>query len=137
MDTLGLDHINLTVSDLERSRQFYGDVLGFDLGQLPSDFPDAFFAGTYYFMVGGVEFFLVTHQTTPAGDRFDEARIGLDHLSFKAPDEAALQALVGKLNAAGVENSGVVEFAPACKLHVVFRDPDNIQLEYWLDKPGR
>ena len=135
MDTPGLDHINLTVSDLERSRQFYGDVLGFDVHKLPEDFPDTFFAGTFYFMVGGVEFFLVTHQTTLPSDRFDETRIGLDHLSFKAPDEAALYTLVEKLNAAGVENSGVVEFAPAGKLHVVFRDPDNIQLEYWLDVP--
>jgi catechol 2,3-dioxygenase-like lactoylglutathione lyase family enzyme len=135
MNTAGLDHLILTVSDLERSVQFYGDVLGFDLRQLPSDFPDAFFAGTCYFMVGGVELFLVKHEKTSPGDRFDEARIGLDHLAFKAPDEAALQALVETLDAAGVEHSGIQLFAPAGKKHIVFRDPDNIQLEYWLDLP--
>lgn len=135
MDTSGLDHINLTVSDLERSRQFYGDLLGFDLGQVPVDYANPFAAGTYYFMVGDVELTLVAHQSTPLGDCFDEARIGLDHLSFKAPDEAALHALVKTLNGAGVENSGVQVYAPNGKQYVVFRDPDNIQLEYWLETP--
>lgn len=135
MDTSGLDHINLTVSDLERSRRFYGDLLGFDLKQIPLDYPISFAAGTYYFMVGSVEITLVAHRSTPPGDRFDESRIGLDHLSFKAPDEAALHALVKTLNEAGVENSGVQVYAPNGKQYVVFRDPDNIQLEYWLDTP--
>jgi catechol 2,3-dioxygenase-like lactoylglutathione lyase family enzyme len=136
MNTSGLDHINLTVSDLERSRRFYGDLLGFDLSQTPVDYANPFAAGTYYFMVGEVEINLVAHQSTPSGDRFDETRIGLDHLSFRAPDEAALHALVETLDDAGVENSGVQVYAPNGKQYVVFRDPDNIQLEYWLDRPG-
>ncbi len=135
MDTPGLDHINLTVSDLERARQFYGDLLGFDLRQTPVDYSNRLFAGTYSFVVGGVEICLIAHPETPPGDRFNETRIGLDHLSFKAPDEQALQALADKLLAAGVKTKGVEVFAPNGKKYVSFRDPDNIQLEYWLDTP--
>jgi glyoxylase I family protein len=133
MQTIGLDHIDLTVSDLERSRAFYADILGFDVQAVAPDYADPLFAGTYYFTVGGVEICLIKHATTPLGDRFDEQRIGLDHLSFKAPNEEALQALAQKLIEAGVPTKGVEVYAPNGKKYVSFRDPDNIQLEYWLD----
>jgi len=133
MDTAGIDHINLTVSDLDRSRRFYADVLGFDLGQVPLDYPNSFAAGSYYFMAGAVEIVLVSHSSTAPGDRFDETRPGLDHLSFVAPDEAALHGLAKTLDEAGVANSGVQRYAPNGKQYITFRDPDNIQLEYWLN----
>ena len=133
MNTTGLDHIVLTVSNVEQSRRFYADVLGFDVHTLPTDFPNAVFAGAAFFMVGSVEIFLVTHPQA-AGDRFSEQRIGLDHLSFKAPDEAALHALVTKLRAAGIATNGVEAFGPGSWPYVSFRDPDNIQLEYWLSR---
>ena len=134
METSGLDHVVLTVSNIEQSRRFYADVLGFDVHVLRDDFPSAVFAGAAYFAVGSVEIFLITHPQTASGDRFVEQRIGLDHLSFKAPDEAALHALVTTLREAGIATNGVEIFAPAGRPYVSFRDPDNIQLEYWLDK---
>lgn len=130
MLTHALDHIVLTVSDLVRARHFYGEVLGFAL----HDDPD-YLGGWLYFMVGDVQFCLVRHVTTPPGDRFSEFRVGLDHLAFCAPDEAALRALADRLTAAGVPTSGVQVYAPSGKRYVSFRDPDNVQLEYWLDEP--
>jgi glyoxylase I family protein len=136
MQTSGLDHINLTVSNIERSRQFYGDLLGFEIQTTPADYPDSFAAGSCSFFVGGIEIALVTHEDASPDDRFDERRIGLDHLSFKAPDEQALHDLAEKLKQAGIETKGVEVYAPNGKKYVSFRDPDNIQLEYWLDIPG-
>jgi len=81
--------------------------------------------------VGGIEIGFIQHPETPPGDRFDEMRIGLDHISFKAPDEAALHALAERLIQAGVDTKGVEIFFPNGKKYVSFRDPDNIQLEYW------
>ena len=133
MQTEGLDHLVLSVSDLERSRKFYGELLGFELHDFPLDYPDALCAGSTYFVVGGVEINLIHHPQTPPGDRFDERRIGLDHLSFRAPDEAALHALAEKLLRAGVHTQGVETYGPNNKQYVAFRDPDNIQLEYWLN----
>ncbi len=130
MKTSGLDHVVLTVTDLERARRFYGDLLGFEIREEPE-----YLGGALYFVVGGVEITLVHHDRTPSSDRFSEFRVGLDHLSFVAPDEAALHALAAKLIAAGVDTKGVEIYAPNDKRYVVFRDPDNIQLEYWLNEP--
>ncbi len=126
MQTPGLNHVILTVSDLERSRAFYGDLLGFEINYMPE-------YHIFNFVCGGVGFWFMTHQETPPGDRFSEFRIGLDHLSFTAPSREALQALADKLIAAGVDTKGVETFAPTGNLYMAFRDPDNIQLEYWLE----
>jgi glyoxylase I family protein len=122
METPGLNHIILTVSNIPRSRAFYGDLLGFELVTV---------ADGFYFASGGVAFFLFPSRQPRPDDRFDEFRIGLDHLAFAAPSEAALQTLAGKLKAAGVETQGVEQYHTGNK-YVAFRDPDNIQLEYWL-----
>jgi len=127
METTGLSHVILTVSDAERSRAFYQDVLGFEPRVLqpgPS--------GRFAFRSGGVGFFFYTHNRTASGDRFSEFRVGLDHLAFAAPSVEALEALAAKLIAAGVETQGVERFGERAIPYVAFRDPDQIQLEYWL-----
>ena len=124
MQTFGLDHIILTISDLARSRAFYGDLLEFPI----HDIADGFF-----FKAGDVSIFCFQPRQPIADDRFNEFRIGLDHLSFSAPDEAALHAFAAKLKAAGVETQGVETYFTGHR-YVTFRDPDNIQLEYWLPK---
>lgn len=124
METPGLNHIILTISDVAKSRAFYGDLLGFKL----VDITDAF-----YFVSGGVAFFLFPSRHLLPNDRFNEFRIGLDHLSFTAPNEEALHSLAEKLRASGVETQGVQQYHTGNK-YVAFRDPDNIQLEYWLPK---
>ncbi len=130
MITDTLDHVVLTVSDLARARQFYGDVLGFSVHDDPN-----YLGGSLFFMVGDVQLYLVRHAATSPGDRFSEFRVGLDHLAFRAPDAAALHALADRLIAAGVPTNGVEVYAPSNKPYVSFRDPDNLQLEYWLDEP--
>ena len=124
MQPTGLDHIILTISDAERSRAFYGDLLGFDLKSLSH--------GGFYFKSGETWLFLIPSPQPISGDRFSEFRIGLDHLSFRAPSMDALHELTAKLQAAGVATKGVEQFAPSGNWYVAFRDPDNIQLEYWL-----
>jgi glyoxylase I family protein len=122
METPGLNHIILTISDLATTRAFYGDLLGFELVEI---------ADGFYFVSGWVGFFFFLSRQPVPGDRFDEFRIGLDHLAFAAPSEAALHSLADKLKAAGVETQGVEQYHTGNK-YVAFRDPDNIQLEYWL-----
>jgi catechol 2,3-dioxygenase-like lactoylglutathione lyase family enzyme len=128
MNTPGLNHVILTVSDLPKSRAFYGDLLGFEIKDIPLEF-----GSMAFFMVGSVSVWLLTHAQTPAGDRFSEFRVGLDHLAFTAPSKEALHELADKLIKAGVNTKGVETFHNNW-LYVSFRDPDNIQLEYWLDE---
>ncbi len=127
METPGLNHVILTVADTARSRAFYGEVLGFETIDMP-DVP----GGGFFFTAGGVMFFCFASREPVAGDRFSEFRIGLDHLAFTAPSREALDALADQLARAGVATRGVDLFAPTGNWYIAFRDPDNIQLEYWL-----
>ncbi|NIS79836.1 MAG: VOC family protein [Anaerolineales bacterium] len=124
METSGINHIILTISDTAQSRAFYCELLGFDLNDIADGFS---------FRVGGVTVFLFPSNEPIHNDRFDEFRIGLDHLAFTAPNEQALDALANQLKTAGVTTSGIETYHTGNK-YVAFRDPDNIQLEYWL--PG-
>jgi catechol 2,3-dioxygenase-like lactoylglutathione lyase family enzyme len=124
METSGLNHIIMTIKDVKISRAFYSDLLGFEVKDI---------AGGFLFIVGGVSIFFFPSNHPLPDDRFNEFRIGLDHLSFTAPSEDALQTFADHLLASGVETEGVETFFTGNK-YVTFRDPDNIQLEYWLPK---
>ena len=127
MQTSGLHHVVMTVSDVPQSARFYGEVLGFTINELPG-IP----GGGFYIEAGPTWIFFFGSRQPQPGDRFSEFRIGLDHLSFTAPSREALDQLVATLKAAGVETQGVEKFEPSGNWYVAFRDPDNIQLEYWL-----
>jgi len=127
MQSPGLNHISMTVSNTERSSAFYGDLLGFEITVIEED-PDK----SFFFACGGVQFFFFRSRQPVPNDRFSEFRIGLDHLSFTAPDQAALHELANKLIAEGVDTKGVEQFVHTGNWYVAFRDPDNIQLKYWL-----
>ena len=124
METSGLNHIIMTIKDVNISRTFYGDLLGFELEMI---------ADGFFLRAGGVTIFFFPSSHPIPGDRFNEFRIGLDHLSFTAPGETALQLLAERLLEAGVDTKGVETYHAGNK-YVAFRDPDNIQLEYWLPK---
>jgi glyoxylase I family protein len=75
---------------------------------------------------------LGTHPRSPR-DLFDERRTGLDHLSFLVADRAGLEAWQAHLHALGVEHTPIQDVQYGSVL--VFRDPDNIQLELFA-RPG-
>ena len=124
METSGLNHIIMTIKDVKTSQAFYGGLLGFELEAI---------ADGFFLRIGGVTIFFFPSSHPIPDDRFNEFRIGLDHLSFTAPSESALRALADHLQAAGVNTKGVETYHTGNR-YVAFRDPDNIQLEYWLPK---
>jgi catechol 2,3-dioxygenase-like lactoylglutathione lyase family enzyme len=124
METSGLNHIIMTIKDVKISQEFYGDLLGFEIKSI---------ADGFFLVTGGVAIFFFSPRRPIPDDRFNEFRIGLDHLAFTAPSEAALHLLAEQLQASGVETKGVETYHTGNK-YVAFRDPDNIQLEYWLPK---
>ena len=132
-----IDHLSLSVTDLDRSARFYEEVLGVDLTQVPLEYSDELNAGSFYFSVGDVEITLLKHDQTEEGDRFSEFRVGLDHLSFRVGSEDELDDVVRRLDRNGIENRGIQLYQPSGKKYVVVRDPDNIQLEFWLDDVSR
>ncbi|MBO0985183.1 VOC family protein [Rathayibacter sp. SD072] len=126
-------HIRLTVRDIDVSRAFYDSVFGFDVAfeAPPADAPAdeqeqlAFlFGGVIYSFPGGL---LGLRPVAAAGDRFDEDRVGLDHLSFAVAGPDELQAAVAVLDELGIAHEPIKDTGPQSILE--FRDPDGIALE--------
>ena len=80
---------------------------------------------------------LVGHAANP-GEPFSELRTGLDHLEFLVPRQQDLDEWAAHLDDLGVPHSGVKHLAHTPNAMVAFRDPDNIQLEFfWRAPVGR
>jgi glyoxylase I family protein len=130
----GIHHLRLTVTDVARSRDFYMRLLGFEVAadSPPAGTPEA--EAAYPVLWGGTvlvkgDLLLGLRPVAPAGDRFDEDRVGLDHLSFRVSDMAALEAARRLLDANGVPHGEVRELSAFGIAVLPFRDPDNIQVE--------
>lgn len=87
----GFAHVRLTVTDIARSRAFFG-----------------------------------LRPVAPGDDRFDEDRVGLDHVSFALPGRADIES-ARRPSTIGVAHGGIKDIGGALILE--FRDPDNIALE--------
>ena len=128
----GYHHFAPTVSDVEASAQWYQRVFG--MTRVPVAFPHHGEDKGGYAVVlteprSGIALGLHHHDGN-LGQAFDERRTGLDHMSFAVAGRADLDAWARWLDRLGVENSGVVDTDnPVPYSVVVFRDPDNIQLE--------
>jgi len=123
--TGAVHHLRLTVSDVERSRAFYAEVLGF---QQVMDLPSG------VFLTNGVIGLGIGPSPdpgrAPADDRFDESRIGLDHLSFQVASRDALVGAAQLLDERDIPRGEITDLGDALGLYILaFRDPDNIQLE--------
>ena len=66
---------------------------------------------------------------TPPGDRFSERRIGLDHIAIGVSSRAELQRLTDALHRNGIAPD--LHHDPMGPAVVTFRDPDNIQWEFF------
>ena len=126
----GVTHVALTVSDLERSRPWYRDLIG----SPPVIDEDT---GPFHHVVWvlGSQTLVGIHQFHDAhgSDPFDERRPGLDHVAFACSSRAELEQWESKLGELGIQNGGIVDAPYGSGLS--FRDPDNIALEFFAP-PG-
>ena len=77
---------------------------------------------------------LVGHQGH-SGKRFSEFQTGLDHLEFLVDRLEDLNEWAERLNGLGITNSGVKAPEYTRNAMLTFRDPDNIQLEFFWRAP--
>ena len=126
----GISHVDLSVTDVAASEQWYADLLG-AVRVLDGRNDDHHFSSRYLLdptsllLIG-----LVQHDTAPDG-AFDEHQVGLDHLSLNVADRDGLDEWMARLDDLGIDYD-LNEGEPWDV--VVFRDPDNIQLELFLMK---
>jgi catechol 2,3-dioxygenase-like lactoylglutathione lyase family enzyme len=119
----GIDHLSLTVTDLEASERFYTDVLDFtpvvDLGYVRI----LLHRGT------GFTLSLIRHAAG-SGRPFTELNTGVDHIGLTASSRAELVEWERRFADRGVVFTPVrdMEFGA----HLNFRDPDGIALELFV-----
>lgn len=100
LETSGVHHVTLRSTDLQRSRRFYAETLGFPVA-LEAPNLIVTLAGATAIVLRGPD------AQTPDGDVFNPFRVGLDHVALACSDEAELQRVADALSKAGVDNTGV------------------------------
>jgi glyoxylase I family protein len=123
----GAHHAALTVRDAERSAAWYCDLLGL-VPVLSGDDDDVSYRVLAHPDCGWIMGVRQYHRAP--SDTFDELRTGLDHFAFGVASRDELEAWEGELRSRDVPFTPIAE-TPIGSV-IVFRDPDNIQLEFWL-----
>jgi catechol-2,3-dioxygenase len=125
-EIIGFSHIDLTVSDRERAVTWWQEVMEFTS---INHFRGQSWYVTTLLHPSGLVVSVMTHDKPPR-DAFDERHVGLDHFALRVADRPELERWVSHLDAKGVAHSGIIDmgFGPT----LVFRDPDNIQLELFV-----
>ncbi len=125
--TQGVDHVGLTVTDLEEAVCFFRDALGFELVGGKPEYPAAFVSD------GQVKITLWQVREPGGVTEFNRfANIGLHHLAFRIGTLEQLHALHERL----AERSDVeIEFAPQLAgagpgIHMMCYGPSGIRLEF-------
>jgi catechol 2,3-dioxygenase-like lactoylglutathione lyase family enzyme len=119
-----LNHFALTVTSLDRSVAWYERL--FEKPPVVI-IDEKTYRGAIWFEP---VFALHEHRRHHDGDTFDELRIGLDHIAFGCTSREELESWPARLDALGIDHGEIVDEWYGSGL--AFRDPDNIQLEFFL-----
>ncbi len=126
----GIQHIGLTVADVDASAGWYERVLGL-ARQFDEPHHQSALEG-YSIVLGTPDMSLnvgLDHHPANQGEPFDPTRTGLDHLCLQTASVDELHAWAAHLDAEGVEHSNVYAMEGMPISLLTFRDPDGIQLE--------
>ncbi len=127
--TLGIDHLGLTVPDLDKSVSFFTDCLGWkEVGGKP-DYPSKFISD-------GSSVLTIWQAQTDAPVTFDrKTNVGLHHLALKLASEDALDDAFTKIkNWPDVNVECSPEFSGAGpKVHFFINEPGGNRLEFAYD----
>ena len=133
MQLNGIAHIQLSVSDMTRSRAFWGPL--FDLFEMKTLIDSA----EYFYGIGsrtGIALSPITDEHE--GVTFDQRRVGLHHLCLRARERDQVDEIhdfVQKLGAEIIHPPQEDGFAPGY-YSLLFEDPDGIRVEVNF-VPGR
>ncbi len=118
-------HVAVTVSDIDRSVDWYGKLFGSDpaLDEDTGPFRHVVWA------IGGTLFGLHQFPDLATTEAFNERRPGLDHVAFACTDRAELQTWAARLDELGISHGELKDAGYGSG--VSFRDPDNIALEFF------
>ena len=127
IEVIGIDHIYVAVSDLDRSEKFYGrvmSILGFRKNSFTND-------GDPHIQYYNRHFGFVLRPAHNAQSTHDPLATGLHHFCFRVEDVASVNAIGSQFEKVGIACSPpqhYPEYAPDYYA-IFFSDPDGIRLE--------
>ena len=124
-----LGHVQLRVADLERSKAFYRDVLGFRVAEQDPTHSDLF-------MTLGEDFHTLdlAQHPSPETDRGPSRSLGVAHIAFQVSSYEALGEAYRTLLEHGVEIDRAVDHVNQRSIY--FLDPDGNRLEIYYEMSG-
>jgi catechol 2,3-dioxygenase-like lactoylglutathione lyase family enzyme len=120
--TLGLTHLALTVSDLDRSFQFYHDVFGMVAVYREKNFLQG--------QTPGARDILVLEEGMVNVGKSG----GIKHFGFRLTDARDIDNAAAIIERAGGKVLHRGEFVPG-EPYVFFTDPDGYEIEVWYELP--
>ena len=120
----GIHHVKMPVTDLDRSRDWYGRVLGF---KVTYEFQDA--DGVVRGVAGEVPGLGDSMLCLRVNSQAAQGCQGFDPASFAVRDKADVEAWAAHLDTLGVPHSPVIEASIGWLL--VFNDPDGLDLHLY------
>ena len=130
---VGIDHLVLSVGDFERSKAFYGKLLGFLGFKLKHDYPDM--AG---WSNGKTLLWIAEADAQGKKRKHRKGDIGFHHYAFELASRDDVDAL-----GAFLESNGMTVLDPPGEYYgrsyyaVYFADPDGMKLEGMVFKPPK
>jgi catechol 2,3-dioxygenase-like lactoylglutathione lyase family enzyme len=122
----GIGHVNFRVSDQDRSKRFYTEVLGFRVSE-----EDPVHGGI--FLTLGEDFHTID-VSDGRGRMVGQPRTpGLSHVAFRVDSIPALREAYRSLLEHGIEIDRAIDHVSQRSIY--FRDPDGIQLEIYYEVP--
>ena len=124
-----LGHIQLRVADLERSKAFYSDVLGFRVAEQDPKHGDLF-------MTLGEDFHTLdmAQHENPESAKGPARPLGVAHIAFQVASYEALGEAYRTLLQPGVRIERALDHVNQRSIY--FADPDGNRLEIYYEMPG-
>src|SRR5215216_6619367 len=122
-----IGHVHLKASSLERSLQFYRDLLGFELTQKYGDNAVFLSAGGYHHHIGLNTWYSRNAEPAPV------KAAGLFHLAIVYPSRKDLAIIVKRLIDANYPLTGASDHGVSHAIYL--NDPDRNGVELYWDRP--
>jgi catechol 2,3-dioxygenase-like lactoylglutathione lyase family enzyme len=127
---VGVHHVDLVVSSIERSLPFYRELLG-PLGWHRLSEVEGERGETIWYLEGGATSIGLREAQSVDDEPYDRYSVGLHHLAFQAPSRAAVDERAEWVRAhGGLLESEAQEYTYSPGYYAVFfYDPDGLKLE--------
>jgi len=124
---VSIGHVHLKVSDLERSVQFYTEVLGFEVTTRMGHSAAFLSAGGYHHHIG------LNTWESQGGKPPASSHTGLYHFAILVPDRLELARAIKRLVAHDWPIDGMADHGVSEAIYL--KDPDGNGIELYVDRP--